>query len=73
MLAVLQFVFSSFWVWLGSLVLLALPVLGAVTAVGVWKAPLVAPKENARMGRGELDREAARQAAQRQIHQGRPA
>ena len=69
----LQVIFSSFWVWLGTLVLLALPVLGVIATVGVWKGPVVDPKEIARMARAELDREAARQAAQRQIHQGRHA
>ena len=73
MVEVLQFVFSSFWVWLGTLVLLVLPVLGVVATVGAWKNPVADPKETARLVRAELDREVARQAAQRQIHQGRHA
>jgi hypothetical protein len=33
-LEVLQFVFSSFWVWLGVLVLMTVPVLGVIAAIG---------------------------------------
>src|SRR4051812_28347886 len=73
MVEVIQFVFSSFWVWLGTVVLLSVPVLGVLMAVGVWKGPVADPEEIARLARAKLDRDAALQAAQRQIHQGRHA
>ena len=78
MLEVLQFVFSDPVVWLGTLVMMAMPMFGVVAAIGALRAPaadppVVDPKEIARLVRAELDREAARQAAQRQIHQGRHA
>ena len=53
--------------------MMALPVFGVVAVIGALRAPAADPKETARLVRAELDREAARQAAQRQIHQDRPA
>jgi hypothetical protein len=53
--------------------MMAMPMFGAVAIIGALRAPVADPKETARLIRAELDREAARQAAQRQIHQGRPA
>jgi hypothetical protein len=72
-LEVLQFVLSDPAVWLGTLIMMALPVFGAVADIGALRAPVADPKKFARLVRVELDREAARQAAQRQIHQGRHA
>jgi hypothetical protein len=72
-LEVLQFVFSDPVVWLGTLIMMAMPMFGAVAVIGALRAPAADPKEFARLVRAELDREAARQAAQRQIHQGRHA
>lgn len=38
MLEVLQFIFSSFWVWLGTAILLSIPFVILDNMVGNWKS-----------------------------------